>query len=182
LTSNPDEEVGEAFSPDGRMVSFVRGGNLYIEDLSMQRRERALTRDGSDKILNARLDWVYQEELYGRGNFGAYWWSPDSTKIAFLRLDENPVPTFPVVDHIPRDQVLENTPYPKAGDPNPIVKLGIANAAGGDLTCAEASAADDDGLYCVEFVGKARADLNRGSLRVEQSSEDLINRVKDTIH
>jgi dipeptidyl-peptidase-4 len=137
LTANPDEEVGEAFSPDGRMVSFVRGGNLYVEDLSMQRRERALTRDGSDKILNGRLDWVYQEELYGRGNFGAYWWSPDSTKLAFLRLDENPVPAYPVVDHIPIDQRLELTPYPKAGDPNPLVKLGIVEAAGGDITWAD---------------------------------------------
>jgi dipeptidyl-peptidase-4 len=134
LTANPDEEVGEGFSPDGRMVSFVRGGNLYVEDLSMQRRERALTRDGDDKILNGRLDWVYQEELYGRGNFGAYWWNPDSTKVAFLRLDEHPVPDFPVVDHIPLDQRLENTPYPKAGDPNPIAKLGVVNAAGGDIT------------------------------------------------
>lgn len=132
LTTNPDEEVGEAFSPDGRLISFIRGNNLYVEDLGTQRRERALTRDGSEKILNGRLDWVYQEELYGRGNFGAYWWSPDSTKIAFLRIDENPVPNFPVVDHIPTDQVLENTPYPKAGDPNPTVKLGIANTVGGD--------------------------------------------------
>jgi dipeptidyl-peptidase-4 len=133
LTSNPEEEVGEGFSPDGRLISFVRGNNLYVEDLGMQRRKRALTKDGSEKILNGRLDWVYQEELYGRGNFGAYWWSPDSTKIAFLRLDENPVPNFPVVDHIPTDQILENTPYPKAGDPNPIVKLGIANTVGGDI-------------------------------------------------
>ena len=38
---------------------------------SAVRRERALTRDGDDKILNGRLDWVYQEEVYGRGNFGA---------------------------------------------------------------------------------------------------------------
>ena len=100
LTSNPEEEIGESFSPDGRMVSFVRENNLYVEDLSSQRRERALTRDGSAKILNGRLDWVYQEELYGRGNFGAYWWSPDSTRIAFLQLDEHSVPNFVVVDHI----------------------------------------------------------------------------------
>jgi len=133
LTSNPEEEVGEAFSPDGKMVSFVRENNLYVEDLSMQRRERALTRDGSAKILNGRLDWVYQEELYGRGNFGAYWWSPDSTSIAFLRFDETPVPEFTVVDHIPYDQKLEVTAYPKAGDPNPLVKLGVVNAAGGDI-------------------------------------------------
>ena len=133
LTSNPEEEVGEGFSPDGRMISFVRENNLYVEDLSMQRRERALTRDGSAKILNGRLDWVYQEELYGRGNFGAYWWSPDSTSIAFLRFDETPVPEFTVVDHIPYRQTLEVTPYPKAGDPNPIVKLGVVSAAGGDI-------------------------------------------------
>jgi len=137
LTSNPDEEVGEGFSPDGRMVSFVRGNNLYVEDLSMQRRERALTSDGSPKILNGRLDWVYQEELYGRGNFGAYWWSPDSTRIAFLRIDENPVPEFPVVDHIPLHQTLELTPYPKAGDPNPTVKLGMVNAVGGEVHWAD---------------------------------------------
>jgi len=133
LTSGPEEEVGEAFSPDGRMISFVRGNNLYVEDLSMQRRERALTSDGSDKILNGRLDWVYQEELYGRGNFGAYWWSPHSTTIAFLRFDENPVPEFTVVDHIPYHQNVEITPYPKAGDPNPLVKLGVVSAAGGDI-------------------------------------------------
>ena len=133
LTSGPEEEVGEGFSPDGKMVSFVRGNNLYVEDLSMQRRERALTSDGGEKILNGRLDWVYQEELYGRGNFGAYWWSPDSKTIAFLRFDENPVPDFTVVDHIPYEQKIEITPYPKAGDPNPIVKLGVVNAAGGDI-------------------------------------------------
>ena len=133
LTSNPEEEQSEEFSPDGRMISFVRENNLYVEDLSMQRRERALTRDGSPKILNGRLDWVYQEELYGRGNYGAYWWSPDSTSIAFLRFDENPVPEFTVVDHIPYRQNVELTPYPKAGDPNPHVKLGVVNAAGGDI-------------------------------------------------
>src|SRR5438309_9944498 len=132
LTHNPDEEVGEGFSPNGKMVSFVRSGNLYVEDLATQH-EHSLTKDGSDKILNGRLDWVYQEELYGRGNFGAYWWSPDSTKIAFLRLDEHPVPEFPVVDHIPLEQNLELTPYPKAGDPNPSVKLVVVNSAGGEI-------------------------------------------------
>lgn len=132
VTHSPQEEVGEGFSPDGKFISYVRSGNLYVADLASQR-ERALTSDGGDKILNGRLDWVYQEELYGRGNFGAYWWSPDSSRIAFLRLDESPVPNFPVVDHIPIGQILENTPYPKAGDPNPTVKLGVVNAAGGDI-------------------------------------------------
>ncbi|MEW6207368.1 MAG: S9 family peptidase [Acidobacteriota bacterium] len=131
LTNTPEEEVGEDFSPDSRMVSFARNNNLYVVDISTGR-ERALTRDGSAKIFNGRLNWVYQEELYGRGNFGAYWWSPDSTRIAYLRLDDHPVSEFTLVDHIPHFQETEVTPYPKAGDANPTVKLGVVAAAGGD--------------------------------------------------
>jgi dipeptidyl-peptidase-4 len=130
VTNNPEEEVGETFSPDDRLLGFVRNNNMFVYDLATQR-ERRLTTDGGPKILNGRLNWVYQEELYGRGNFEAYWWSPDSTKLAYLRLDDNPVPEFTVVDHIPYDQTLEVTGYPKAGDPNPLVQLGVVNAAGG---------------------------------------------------
>ncbi len=101
--------------------------------------ERRLTKDGGPKILNGRLDWVYQEELYGRGNFEAYWWSPDSTKLAYLRFDENPVHEFTVVDHIPYPQALEVTPYPRAGEPNPIVQLGVVKAAGGETQWIDTS-------------------------------------------
>ena len=72
------------------MIGFLRNNNMYVFRSGTQR-ERRLTTDGSPKILNGRLDWVYHEELYGRGNFEAYWWSPDSTMLAYLRLDENPV-------------------------------------------------------------------------------------------
>jgi len=132
LTNDREEEMEEEFSPDGRMVSFVRNNNLYVVEIASQR-ERALTTDGGPKILNGRLDWVYQEELYGRGNFKGHWWSPDSTQIAFLRLDESPVNEFTVVDHIPHLQEVETTPYPKAGDPNPKAQLGVVSAAGGPI-------------------------------------------------
>src|SRR5687768_1365241 len=130
VTGTPEEEVGETISPDGRMIGFIRSNDMYVFDLSTQK-ERRLTNDGGPKILNGRLDWVYQEELYGRGDFQAYWWSPDSTMLAYLRLDENPVRDFVVVDHIPYRQNVEITPYPKAGDPNPVVQLGVINASGG---------------------------------------------------
>jgi dipeptidyl-peptidase-4 len=131
LTHNPDQEQIEEFSPDGKMVSFIRNNNIYVVDIETQR-ERALTSDGGPRILNGILDWVYQEELYGRGRFKGHWWSPDSTRIAYLRLDESPVMDFTVVDHIPRLQEVEITPYPKAGDPNPKVRLGVVAASGGD--------------------------------------------------
>ncbi len=132
LTNNSDEEVGEEFSPDGRMISYIRNYNIYVVDIAGQH-ERALTRDGGPKLFYGRLDWVYQEELYGRGNFKGYWWSPDSTRIAFLKLDESPVHEFTVIDHIPHLQEVENTAYPQAGDPNPEVQLGVIKAAGGDI-------------------------------------------------
>ena len=130
LTNDPEEETNEEFSPDGRMVSFVRGNNLYVVDLSTHR-EGALTAEKDPDFLNGRLDWVYQEEVYGRDNYQGHWWSPDSSKIAYLRLDERPVHRFTVVDQVPHFQTIETTPYPKAGDPNPKVQLGVVSAAGG---------------------------------------------------
>jgi dipeptidyl-peptidase-4 len=130
LTNSAEPEVGEELSPDGKMVSFVRDYNLYVVDLATQR-ERSLTRDGHERLFNGRLDWVYQEELYGRGNFKGYWWSPDSARIVYLQLDETAVQPFTVVDHLTQQQDLEVYAYPKAGQPNPAVRLGVVDVVGG---------------------------------------------------
>lgn len=130
LTSVPGTEEEATFSPNGRLVAFVRGNNLYVVDVGT-RQEVALTTDGSPQLLNGKLDWLYQEEIYGRGRFRGYWWSPDSDRVAFLQLDERPVPEYTVVDDIPYRPNVEVTDYPKAGDPNPVAKLGIARVTGG---------------------------------------------------
>jgi dipeptidyl-peptidase-4 len=130
LTNNAAEEMEADFSPDGKMVSFVRGNNLYAVDVASGK-ETQLTKDGAEKFFNGTLVWVYEEELYGRGNKRGYWWSPDSTAIAFLRTDETPVQNFVVINHQETYQTVENTPYPKAGSPNPAVKLGIAEIKNG---------------------------------------------------
>ena len=136
LTSTAGAEEEAAFSPNGRTVAFVRANNLYTVDVG-GRQERALTTDGSSYLLNGKLDWLYQEEIYGRGRFRGYWWSPDSTRLAFLQLDERPVPEYTVADDIPYRQNVEVTDYPKAGDPNPLVKLGVVAAAGGTVAWVE---------------------------------------------
>jgi dipeptidyl-peptidase-4 len=81
--------------------------------------------------MNGKFDWVYQEEIFGRGSFRAFWWSPDSSRLAFIQLSDENVPVFPVVDHIPEAQAVEPTRYPRPGDPNPTVKLAVARASGG---------------------------------------------------
>jgi dipeptidyl-peptidase-4 len=128
LTSNRDAELEADFSPDGKQVSFVRNNNLFVVDAKGD--EKQLTRDGKigeKPIYNGYLDWIYEEELYGRGQKRGYWWSPDSKFIAFLRLDEAPVPRFTIVDETVTDQRIETTEYPQPGDPNPLVRVGIAD-------------------------------------------------------
>jgi dipeptidyl-peptidase 4 len=132
LTSAPGEPLDPTFSPDARLVAFTRHNDLHVVEVASGR-ERRLTTDGTPKLLNGRLDWVYQEEIYGRGNFRAFWWSPDSARLAFLQLDQDPVPTFTLVDHIPLRQEVEVFEYPKPGDPNPRVRLGVVRASGGPI-------------------------------------------------
>ena len=136
LTSAAGDEEQATFSPDGKLVAFVRDNNLYTIDVAT-RSEHQLTTDGARKIFNGVLDWVYEEEVYGRGLPKAYWWSPDSKSIAYLKLDDTKVPDFTVVDHIPPHQKLEVTPYPKAGDPNPVATLYVADLATGASTRAD---------------------------------------------
>ncbi|MGQ0735942.1 MAG: S9 family peptidase [Acidobacteriota bacterium] len=133
LTFDPHPEKELSFSPDGRQVAFVRQHNLFVVNVEQQRQERQLTRDGHAQLLNGQLDWVYQEEIYGRGNYRGYWWSPDSSHLAFLQLDERPVPEFTIVDHVSERQRLEIGDYPKAGDPNPVARLGLVPVIGGDV-------------------------------------------------
>lgn len=126
LTSDASDDQVPSLSPDGRAVAFVRNHDLYVVEISSGRETR-LTRGGGENRYNGILDWVYQEEIYGRGDFKAHWWSPDSKRVAYLSLDESPVPSFTVIDHIPQHLKEEVTRYPLAGDPNPRVELGVVS-------------------------------------------------------
>jgi dipeptidyl-peptidase-4 len=130
LTTTPEVEEHVSFSPDGRTVAFVRNQNLYAVNVATAV-ERALTSDGAPRVFNGKLDWVYEEEIYGRGLNRAYWWSPDSASIAFLRLDDQPVPRFTVVDDVPYEQSVEQWDYPQAGAPNPLATLGVVRVSEG---------------------------------------------------
>ena len=115
-------------SPQGDAVSFVRDNNLFTIDTHTTE-QRQLTHDGSDNVLNGILDWVYQEEIYGRGRWQANWWRDDAKYLAYLRLDQSRVPVYSIVDYMPHMSEVERTHYPKAGDPLPTVRLVIAEPA-----------------------------------------------------
>lgn len=131
-------------SPDGARVAYVRGNDLYTARMAPpaegESAEARLSQDGGPDRLNGVLDWVYQEEIYGRGTWEAYWWSPDSARLAYLQLDESPVREFRVEDHIPLYGKQEVWRYPKAGEANPLVRAGCVPAAGGDTVWLDLSA------------------------------------------
>jgi len=137
LTNNPDPEKNPTLSPDGRSAAFTRKNNLFAVDVATGR-ETQLTTDGSASVYNGWASWVYYEEILERASrYKAFWWSPDSRRIAFLRFDDGPVPEYPLFRADGVHGELEVGRYPQPGDPNPKVRLGIASVADGRVVWAD---------------------------------------------
>lgn len=118
-------------SEDGSKVLFARDCDLFYQDMATGKITR-ITSDGKENaILNGYADWVYEEEL---DMSSAASWSPDGTKIAFLRFDESRVKeyNFALYDNLyPTDFKYK---YPKAGEDNSLVDVYIYDVAAAQLT------------------------------------------------
>ena len=144
---SPEGAVNLTYSPDSTKLAFTRDNDLYVVDIASGEETR-LTYDGSDVILNGYASWVYYEEIFGRpSRYKAFWWSPDSRKIGFYRFDNSQVPMFPIysafanpaaaasqsqsprVTDLALGGSLSETRYPKAGQTNPQVRIGIIDLA-----------------------------------------------------
>ena len=147
----PEGAVNLTYSPDSTKLAFTRNNDLYVVDIASGNEQR-LTFDGTDLILNGYASWVYFEEILGRpSKYKAFWWSPDSRKIGFYRFDNTNVPLFPIYSAFAKDYSgdpshptaapamsqspkvtnlgiggsLSETRYPKCGQTNPEVRIGI---------------------------------------------------------
>ena len=144
---NPVGAVNLTYSPDQTMLAFTRDNDLYVVDIASEVETR-LTFDGSDVILNGYASWVYYEEIFGRpSKYRAFWWSPDSKRIGFYRFDNSQVPMFPIYSAFANPEAaasqsqsprvtdlalggsLSETRYPKAGQANPQVRIGIVDVS-----------------------------------------------------
>ena len=149
----PEGAVNLTYSPDSTKLAFTRDNDLYVVDIA-SKEETRLTFDGSDVILNGYASWVYYEEIFGRASrYRAFWWSPDSKKIGFYRFDNSQVPMFPIYSAFANPEAaasqsqsplvtdlalggsLSETRYPKAGQTNPQVRIGIVDLEGECVGC-----------------------------------------------
>ncbi len=143
LTNDDGREINPTVSPDGNFVAYTKNNDLYTVNLTSLKETR-ITKDGSETILNGYASWVYMEEILGRrGRNRSFWWSPDSRHIAFFRSDDSNIPVFTITDASGLHGVVETQRYPKVGDPNPEVKVGIVKPEGGNIVWAAFNEKDD---------------------------------------
>lgn len=162
--------INTTYSPDRKWAAYTKkDNNLYVRSLPTGQ-ETQLTKDGSSTTLNGYASWVYYEEILGRASkYKAFWWSPDSKHLCFMRFDDSQVPVFPIYVAEGQHGYLENQHYPKAGDKNPEVKIGIASVNPGETVWADFNAQDDqyfgepawspDGQLWVQWMNRKQNNL-----------------------
>lgn len=113
------------FSPDGRMVAFVRDNNIFIHKFDYNSEVQVTTDGKRNEVINGATDWVYEEELYCTKLLT---WSQDGGYLAFVRFDESEVPAYsmPIYGNglYPGEYTYK---YPKAGEKNSAISLHVYN-------------------------------------------------------
>ncbi|QJR81097.1 S9 family peptidase [Alteromonas pelagimontana] len=151
------------FSPDSQRVAYVQHNNIYMEDLGSHE-VTALTTDGNDNIVNGNFDWVYEEEFSIRDGFR---WSPDSKNIAYWQLDTSGVEYFTMINNTDSlYPTLTRFPYPKAGEQNSAVRVGVVEVANQQTHWANLSGDNRDRyIPRISWAGTSEAlliqDVNR---------------------
>ena len=118
------------FSPDGNVIAFARGNNLFLVKLLFGNAEVQVTKDGKfNEVINGLPDWVNEEEFTTNRSFD---FSADSKVLAWVRYDESQVPIYSMQEFkglYPAHSEFDAYPgtydykYPVAGQKNSEVKV-----------------------------------------------------------
>ncbi|MEJ2238073.1 MAG: DPP IV N-terminal domain-containing protein, partial [Gemmatimonadales bacterium] len=173
VSATPGLQQFAKFSPDNRSVGFVRDHNIFVTDIRSGR-ERQLTFDGDENVINGTTDWVYEEEL---GLRDAFRFSPDSRRIAFWRLDQTVIKPFYLIDNLELYPQLLPVRYPKAGQQNSDVRIGVVEISSGETTWIDLG--PDKDIYISRMDFAASSDevwltrLNRHQNRLDVMLADV---------
>lgn len=127
LESDAGRAIDPRFSPDGSHIATVRGGDLYVIDVATGAEVRLTTRP-SEQVENGLAEFVAQEEM---GRMRGFWWSPDSRSIAYQQTDHAGMERMHILDPMHPEREPQAWPYPRPGEANAAVRLGVIPIAGG---------------------------------------------------
>ena len=161
-------------SPDGNSAAYMLDNNLFVADIKTGK-AKALTLDGNSDILNGVFDWVYEEEF---SSADAWHWSPDGKKIAFWRLDQTNVkPFIYMLDQLPRYNVAHTIKYPKVGETNSTIKIGVVDIKTGRITWMDLGEECDIYIPRIEWTNSSNTlgieRLNRKQNKLELLFADV---------
>jgi len=128
VTESEAFETDAKLSPGGQYVSFIRDQDLFVVNLESGQ-ERALTTDGEGLISNGMPEFVAQEEM---DRDTGYWWSPDESMIAWLRVDDSPVQVEKRYEVLGSEIIVYEQRYPAAGTSNAVVTLFVTDVESGE--------------------------------------------------
>lgn len=118
-------------SPDGSSIACVIEQDMYIMDKkvgSARGMERLTWHGSQDGVSCGLADYLAQEEM---DRYEGFWWSPDSTLIAYTETNENNVPSYTIPHPGKADpKMKESHNYPFAGYENAKVQLAVLKARG----------------------------------------------------
>ena len=137
----PQNAEWQDFCTGSRHLAFTRQGNLYV--LTADGEELAVSTDGS---TDGTSNIVYGQSVH-RDEFGiskGTFWSPDGQKLAFYRMDQSMVATYPQVDISQRIAAHVPDHYPMAGETSHQVRVGIYDVPTRKTTWMELIGAPDD--------------------------------------
>ncbi|MBQ7179862.1 MAG: DPP IV N-terminal domain-containing protein [Bacteroidaceae bacterium] len=120
----PEGAQNEDWNSQSRHLAYTERGNLYV--LTSEGETIQVSQDGS---TDGSEDVVYGQSVH-RNEFGiekGTFWSPDGQSLAFYRMDQSMVPSYPQVDISTRIAQPYTDHYPMAGEVSHQVKVGIFN-------------------------------------------------------
>ncbi|KAG6865647.1 hypothetical protein C0991_000566 [Blastosporella zonata] len=132
--TNPSNTAYATWAPTGEAIAYVTENDLYVLQTPTSAPIR-VTSSGNASLFHGVPDWVYEEEIFS-SDF-ALWWSPDSTKLAFLVFDETAVDEYNFSIYNPTEDNNAVIPYtsdvvmkyPKPGYNNPLVSVHVFDLA-----------------------------------------------------
>ena len=130
LRSEAGSPIDPQLSPDGSKVACAREGEVYVIDIASGT-ERRLTSGAGGTVTNGLAEFVAQEEMR---RYHGFWWSPDSRSIAYQRTDTAGVEVMSILDPTHPERGAESWPYPRPGQQNARVRLGVISVDGGPTT------------------------------------------------